>query len=382
MTDFLPYGQQWIDEDDIQSVVEVLKGDWLTTGPNVDEFEEALIDSTGADHAIAINSGTAALHCAYEAAGVDADSEVIVPSMTFSATANAARYLGADVKFADIESETLTMDPASVDALSGPETTVIAPVDFTGHPAKLEELREIADSCGAVLVEDAAHSIGGAYRGDPIGSIADLTCFSFHPVKTITTGEGGAVVTDRDEWADRMRELRTHGQQPDVEGLHDDPDPGGWAYDIDQIGYNYRITDIQCALGLSQLRKLEDFVVRRQEIAGRYRDLLDDAPHVELPPDREWCRHPYHLFVVRVPADHRKAIFEDLREENIGVQVHYIPANMLSYYRDRGHDPEETPVALENYRRMISIPCFPKMSDDDIERVVGTLRDVVRHHTE
>jgi len=210
MSSFLPYGQQWLDEADIDSVDKVLRGDWLTTGPHVDAFEDDLTTRTGAREAVAVNSGTSAIHAAYEAVGVDASTNVVVPSLTFSATANAARYLGAEIRFADVD-ETLTMDPASAAELVDDDTRVIAPVDYAGHPARLNELAEIADEHGAALVEDAAHSLGGEFRGEPIGSVADITCFSFHPVKAITSGEGGAAVTDRPEWAERMREFRTHG---------------------------------------------------------------------------------------------------------------------------------------------------------------------------
>jgi UDP-4-amino-4,6-dideoxy-N-acetyl-beta-L-altrosamine transaminase len=373
--DFIPYGSQWLDEADIDAVVEVMRGDWLTTGPAVDAFEEALADAGGADHAVAVNSGTAALHAAYEAAGVGPDTEVIVPSLTFSATANAARYLGATVRFADVDKQTLTMSPESVREQVNERTRVIAPVDFAGHSADIHAIREVSGD--AVIVQDAAHSIGGAYRGQPIGSVADMTCFSFHPVKTVTSGEGGAVLTDNDEWAERIRQFRSHGIIRGVERLSADEDPGGWAYDIEELGYNYRITDIQCALGLSQLRKLARFVERRQEIAAHYRELLVDLNGVELPPEADWCSHAYHLFAVRVPAKHRKAIFKELRSRGIGVQVHYIPVNMLSVYRDLGYEPEGTPRTLNTYRRMISLPCFPKLKDEDIMRVAGELKQIV-----
>lgn len=374
---FIPYGSQWLDEDDIAAVVEVLRGDWLTTGPAVDAFEAALAEAGGVGHAVAVNSGTAALHAAYEAAGVGPGDEVIVPALTFSATANAARYLGATVRFADVDPQTLTMSADAARALLGARTKVIAPVDFAGHPADYDALRQVADAAGATLVADAAHSIGATYRGRPVGAVAAMTCFSFHPVKTITSGEGGAVLTDDAELATRMRRFRTHGIIRDVDRLSDDPSPGGWAYDIETIGYNYRMTDFQCALGHSQLRKLKRFITRRQTIAARYRELLVGVEGVDLPPVAGWCSHAYHLFVIRVAADRRKAIFEALRDRGIGVQVHYIPVNMLAAYRRLGYDPADTPVTLENYRRMISIPCFPAMTDAHVERVARVVREVV-----
>jgi UDP-4-amino-4,6-dideoxy-N-acetyl-beta-L-altrosamine transaminase len=378
--DFLPYGSQWLDEDDIQSVVDVLRGDWLTTGPAVDDFEAALSETCGAEHVVAVNSGTAALHAAYHAAGVGPGDEVIVPPLTFSATANAARYLGAGIRFVDIDPETLTLSPSALREAISDKTRAVAVVDYAGHPGHLDELRDIAHEYDAVLIEDACHAIGGAYKGAPIGSVADMTCFSFHPVKTITSGEGGALLTDNAEWAESARRFRTHGMVRGVDRLSADDDPGGWAYDIAELGYNYRITDIQCALGKSQLDKLDAFVERRQQIAAQYRELLADVEELELPPDADWCSHGYHLFVIRVPADSRKAIFETLRDRNIGVQVHYIPVNMLAAYRERGHDPEDTPIALETYRRAISIPCYPKMTDDDVQRSARIVRDVVAEH--
>lgn len=375
--DFIPYGSQWLDEHDIDAVVEVMRGDWLTTGPTVDALEAGLSETCSAEHAVAVNSGTAALHAAYHAAGVGPGDEVIVPPLTFSATANAARYLRADIRFVDIDPETLTLDPDSVRAAISERTKAVTVVDYAGHPGHLDKLRAIAHDHGAVLVEDACHAIGGAYERRPIGSVADMTCFSFHPVKTITSGEGGALLTDNAEWAESARRFRTHGMDRSVESLSGDQHPGGWAYDIDDLGYNYRITDIQCALGLSQLGKLAGFVERRQQIAARYRELLADVDGLELPPDADWCSHGYHLFVIRVAADRRKAIFEALRDRNIGVQVHYIPVNMLTAYRELGHDPTDTPVSLETYRRAISIPCFPKMSDQDVERSATIIRDVV-----
>lgn len=375
MSDFIPYGRQSVDEDDVAAVAEVLRGDWLTTGPHVERFERALGEIAGGRHAVAVNSGTAALHAAYEAAGVGPGAQVIVPPLTFSATANAALYLGADVVFADISPDTLTIDPGAVETALTDRTKVVTAVDYAGHPADYDRLRAICKARGVTLVADACHSIGGAYRGAPVGSVADLTCFSFHPVKTVTTGEGGAVVTDDDALASRMREFRSHGMERGR--LGDEIDPGPWAYDISTLGYNYRITDFQCALGLSQLAKLERFVRRRQELAARYRELLGEVADVELPPDASWCSHGYHLFPIRVPAARRREIFEGLRARGIGVQVHYIPVNMLEVYRDRGHHPEETPVALDTYQREISMPLFPQLTDDDVERVVAVLIDLL-----
>lgn len=375
--EFLPYGQQAVDGDDARAVLEVLEGDWLTTGPTVDAFEARLARCCGSERAVAVSSGTAALHAAYRAAGVGPNTEVVVPALTFSATANAAVHLGATVRFADVDERTLTVDPESVDRLVGDDTAAVVPVDFAGHPADLDAIAEVADRVGAVVVEDGAHSLGAAYRGRPVGAVADMTTFSFHPVKVATTGEGGAVVTDDENFAASMRRFRNHGMDPEAAPPGDET-AGGWAYDIDKIGHNYRITDLQCALGISQLEKLDEFVGRRRQIAEMYRRRLADVDELQLPPEADWCGHAYHLFIVRVDADRRREIFERLRDRSIGVQVHYIPVNMLTAYRRRGHDPTETPVALSNYRRMISVPCFPKMTDRDVDRVATALREITR----
>lgn len=375
--EFLPYGRPCLDEDDVEAVVDVLQGDWLTTGPAVEAFETALADRCRARHARVLSSGTSALHAAYHAAGVGPGTEVVVPALTFSATANAAVYLGAEVKFADVDDATLTADPESVAELASDRTRVIAAVDFAGHPARLDALGEIAEDCGAVLVEDAAHSLGATHRGRPVGSIADMTCLSFHPVKVITTGEGGAVLTDDPDWGDTVGTFRTHGMDHEEIDLPDAGRHGGWAYDIHDLGYNYRLSDVHCALGTSQLEKLGGFLARRRGIARAYRERLRDVGGVRLPPDADWVEHAYHLFAVRVPADRRRGVFEALREDGIGAQVHYIPVNMLSAYRERGHGPEETPRASQAYRELISLPCFPAMDEEDVDRVVSSLTEAV-----
>lgn len=375
----LPYGRPSLDERDVEAVSDVLRGGWLTTGPAVGAFEEALAARCGARHARALSSGTAALHAAYAAAGVGPGTEVVVPALTFSATANAAVHLGAEVRFADVEEATLTADPSSVAERLGDRTRVIAAVDFAGHPARLDALAELAEGCGAVLVEDAAHGLGARHRGRPVGSVADMTCLSFHPVKAITTGEGGAVLTDRRAWAEEVERFRSHGMDaartPDAAG---EERPGAWAYDIERIGHNFRLSDLQCALGTSQLEKLDGFLERRRAVAAAYRSRLADLEAVELPPEAGWVEHAYHLFVVRVPAGRRRGVFEALRADGIDVQVHYLPVNMLSAYRARGHDPRDTPVALAAYRRMLSLPCFPGMEEADVDRVVRSLDAALR----
>jgi len=342
----------------------------------VDAFEHALAEVGNSHHAIAVNSGTAALHAAYEAADIGPGDVVIVPSLTFSATANAARYLGADVRFADIHPDTLTIDPKSVANLLCDKTKAVVAVDYAGHPADYDALRATIPS-NCVLIADAAHSIGVRYRDQPVGSLADMSCTSFHPVKTITTGEGGAIWTNSSEYAERMRAFRTHGIQRPITELDGDPDIGGWGYDIEEIGFNYRITDFQCALGLKQLERLPGWIERRQHIASLYREAFKDLTSIELPPVMDWASHAYHLFAIRVPAARRRAIFDALRTQGIGAQVHYIPVNMLTAYRRLGFSPEDTPLTLETYKRSISIPCYPMMTDDDVAYAAECVKKAV-----
>lgn len=370
----LRYSCQSIDTSDIRAVADVLETDWLTTGPAVERFENALARVGGARHAVAVSSGTAALHAAYAAADVGPGTEVIVPSLTFSATANVAVHLGAQVRFVDVSPDTLTINPSAVEDALTAETRAVVAVDFAGHPADLDQLRELTTAAGAVLIEDAAHSLGARYRSRPVGSLADLTCFSFHPVKAITTGEGGAVLTDDDDRAERVRRFRNHGIIP---GQAVAGDTGEWVYDVEAAAFNYRLTDIQCALGLAQLERLPRFIQRRREIAARYHELLAAHPEIELPVECEWGSHAYHLFAIRVPAARRAELFRRLRSDGIGVQVHYIPVNAFSVYRRMGHSPEDTPVALEAYRRLLSIPCHQKMDEADVVRVVDRLRSLL-----
>lgn len=372
---FLNYGRQTVEDDDIAAVAAVLRGDWLTTGPNVRQFEADLEAYTGAGHAVAVNSGTAALHAAYAALGVGPGDEVIVPALTFSATANAARYLGATVKFADVD-ETLTMDPSSTRKLVTDRTKVITAVDYAGHPADYDQLRKVAEAAGAALVGDGCHALGAAYRGRRVGSVADVTCFSFHPVKHVTTGEGGACTTNDAELAEKMSLFRTHGIVRDVTEVAGEP-VGGWGYDIFELGYNYRITDFQCALGSSQLRKLDGWVERRRAIAARYREGFEGLDGVAVLPEAAWAHHAYHLFPIRVAAARRHEIFDGLRERRIGVQVHYIPVNALGAYRSAGYDPADTPRTLEAYRELISLPMYPTLEDADVDRVVREVRELL-----
>jgi UDP-4-amino-4,6-dideoxy-N-acetyl-beta-L-altrosamine transaminase len=377
---FLPYGRQWIDDDDVAAVVRTLRSDFLTTGPETAAFEKELAAVCGAEHAVAVANGTAALHCAYAAAGVEPGVEVVTTPLTFSATSNMVVAMGGRPVFADIDPATLCLDPQKAEAALTPATRVLAPVDFAGHPAALDPLMELAARKGLIVVEDAAHAIGARYRGRPIGSVAHLTTFSFHPVKTITTGEGGAVVTNDAALAQRARDFRNHGLIRDAARLLDPGPPTTWYYEIQSLGLNYRIPDILCALGRSQLRKLERFVNRRREIVSRYRQGLSGVDGIEVGVEADDVQAAWHLFAIQLrggrPA--RDALHRALRQQGIGTQVHYIAVNSFPFYRQLGFDPAATPIASEVSERILSLPLFPAMSDEDVERVVGAVRSVMR----
>ncbi|KKM12435.1 aminotransferase DegT [Clostridiales bacterium PH28_bin88] len=373
----LPYGRHFIDDDDVAAVVEALRSDWLTTGPKVGEFEARLAEKVGAKYAVVFNSGTAALHAAYFAAGVGPGDEVITTPITFAATANAALYLGARPVFVDIESDTININPEKINDAISNKTKVIAPVDFSGHPCDLGAIREIADKKGLIVVEDAAHALGAAYKGNPIGSIADMTVFSFHPVKHITTGEGGAVTTDKQEFYQKLRSFRNHGI---VKGLDQMTEyHGPWYYEMHYLGYNYRITDIQCALGLSQLEKLDAFIEKRREIAAAYYRLLSDLEYLELPTVRQLVEPAWHLYIIKIKTNKvsRLALFERMLTRGLGVQVHYIPVYWHPYYQKLGYRKGICSCAEDYYAKAISIPIFPAMSDSEVERVACAIKEEI-----
>ena len=368
----LPYGRQWLDEDDVEAVTRVLRGDWLTTGPLVEELERAIAARGGARHATAVSSGTAALHTAYFAAGLEEGDEVVTSPLTFVSTASAALHLGAGVRFADVDPRTGNVDPQAMEEAIGPATRLLVSVDYAGHPADYGSLRALGDRRGIRIVADAAHSFGAAYRGDPVGALAHATTVSFHPVKPITTGEGGAVLTDDDEWRSRAAGFRNHGIVRD-QSRHRGTG-GAWYHEVQALGLNYRLPDILCALGLSQLGKLDRFLARRREIAHRYTRALGDLSGIELPCVLEGVSPGWHLYVIRVKdAARRESLFDFLRRKGLGVQLHFIPVHLHPLFQDLGYRAGSCPHAEEFASRAISIPIFPRMRDDDVDRVVDTL---------
>lgn len=380
MTDgFVPYGRQMVDEDDIDAVVDVLRSDWLTTGPAVPTFESEFASLVRADHGVAVANGTAALHLCMLAADIGPGDEVIVPALTFAASANCVRFVGADVVFSDVRDDTLTIDPEHVATLISDKTRAIVAVDYAGIPCDLHELRSLADEHDLMLVEDACHAPGAEYRGRAIGSIADLSTFSFHPVKHLTTGEGGMITTNDAGLAARLRRLRNHGIDTDFRQREE---LGTWAYDVVELGFNYRLSDINCALGISQLRKLAGWLDRRRELVERYEKALADLEAVRTPSVPGDRRSAWHLYPIRLSAQHRRDLrreaFEYLRENDIGVNVHYLPVYLHTYYRELGYESGLCPVAEHAYEELLSLPMWPGLDEDDQDRIVAHLRRVVR----
>ena len=377
-TAILPYGRQTIEDDDVAAVVEALRSDWLTTGPMVGRFEEAFAEFVGARHAVAVSNGTAALHAAMHALGIAPGDEVIVPTMTFAATANSVVYMGGTPVFADVDPGTLLLDVERAESLITERTRAIAAVDYAGQTCDYDALRALAERHGLALVDDAAHSVGATWRGAPAGTLADLSTFSLHPVKHLTTGEGGLITTDDDELARRMRVFRNHGITSDHRQREAQ---GSWYYEMQELGFNYRLTDFQCALGLSQLRKVRGWVERRREIARRYDEAFAAFPAVEPLSVLEHAQPAYHLYVVRFDLEairmDKAQLFTALRAEGIGINVHYVPVHLHPFYRRNfGTGPGLCPVAERAYEEIVSLPLFPAMTERDIADVVEAVRKV------
>lgn len=375
----LPYGHQSIDDDDVAAVVAALKSDWLTQGPRVEEFERCVAEYCGARYGVAMSNGTAALHAACSVAGLSGGDEAITTPITFAATANAVVYCGARPVFADIRGDTLNLDVEEAKRRITPRTKAILPVDFAGHPADLDEIRILARERGLTVIEDACHALGAEYKGSKVGALSDMTVLSFHPVKHITTGEGGMVLTGSQEWCNRLKAYRHHGIAKNL------PGEGPWYYEIPTLGHNFRLTDIQCALGISQMKKLDRFVERRRQIAASYSRALADCREIVKPVELEEARSAYHIYVVRLRTEllraGRKEVFEALVAENIGVNVHYVPVHLHPFYRKEfGYTRGDFPQAEDYYDRAITLPVFPGMSDQDASDVVSAVRKVVGYY--
>ena len=380
----LPYGHQWIDEEDIAAVSEVLRSDWITQGQKVAEFEEEFAKYVCAKYAVAVNSGTAALHAACFTAQIEKGDEAITTPITFAASANCVLYQEGTPVFADIDADTLNIDPVEIKKKITKKTKVLIPIDFTGRPIDLEKILQIAKDNNLVIIEDASHALGAAYKDRKIGSISDMTIFSFHPVKHITTGEGGIITTNNKEYYERLKLFRTHGITKDKDKLLNYDGP--WYYEMQELGYNYRLTDFQCALGISQLKKIDKFILCRREIVKKYNSEFKDIPEIKIPEINPVDSNPvWHIYMIQLNLERikvrRREIFEALRAENIGVNVHYIPVHLQPYYQKRfGYHPGDFPRAENYYSRAITLPVFPKMSDKDIDDVIAAVKKVINYY--
>ncbi len=381
MPDFISYGKQWISEEDVLSVVDVLNSDYLTQGPKIKEFEDAICHHTGASYCITVANGTAALHLAVAALKIEHGSEGITTPITFAASANCILYNGVTPRFADINPKTYNINPQDIIAQLSPHTKLLLPVHFSGLPAEMYQISEIAKEHDLYVIEDAAHAIGSQYAdGSYVGNCkySDMTIFSFHPVKTITTGEGGAITTNSRELYERLLMLRSHGITKDVEKLS--MNPGPWYYEMQELGFNYRLTDMQAALGCSQLDRLDDFKARRREIVKMYSKAFTSIPWLSIPTEPTDVSSCFHLYVLRFRYDqigkNRREVMEELHSKSIGTQVHYIPVNQLPYYK--GISRDKTPNADAYYDQCLSIPLYPKMSDSNVEYVIESVINLVK----
>ena len=404
MPTYLPYARQWISEEDIKEVEKVLRSDWITQGSRVSEFEQALAEFVGAKYAVALSSGTAALHAACFAASIKQGDEVITTPITFAATSNSILYLGGKPVFADIKGDTYNIDPQQIEKKLTSATRAIIPVDFAGQPADLEKIYQIAQKHGLVVIEDAAHALGAEYKncskcevpgpGSKINSRrkkeewikvgscrhSDMTVFSFHPVKLITTGEGGVVITNNKNYCEKLFLFRSHGITKNEKKMRN-KEEGPWYYEMGLLGYNYRITDFQCALGLGQLRRLGEFLARRREIVKMYNQAFRNIEEVITPYERPQVKSAWHLYVIRLKLSQltatRRQIFEFLRKHNIGVHVHYIPVYYHPYYQELGYKKGFCSKAEQYYEEAITLPLFPKMKNKDVSKVINAVKKII-----
>ncbi|MCK0470519.1 UDP-4-amino-4,6-dideoxy-N-acetyl-beta-L-altrosamine transaminase [Halalkalibacter sp. APA_J-10(15)] len=382
---YLPYGRQWIDDDDAQAVLQVLKSDYLTTGPTIAQFEQEIATYVGAKYAVAFSSGTAALHGACFAAGIEEGDEVITSPMTFVATANCILYQKGKPIFSDIDSQTYNIATKNIQSLITKKTKAIIPVDFTGQPAELEDIQKLAKQHNLTVIEDAAHALGATYKGKKVGSISDMTMFSFHPVKHITSGEGGVITTNNKEYYEKLVQFRSHGITREKNKLNQYEGP--WYYEMHFLGFNYRMTDLQAALGLSQLKKIDQFIQTRKRYVAKYQEAFRKIKEVIIPLDHQTnasCSS-WHLYIIRLRVEQlkvgRKQIFEALQKENIGVNVHYIPVYLQPYYQKLGYSKKQCPYAEKLYEEIITLPLFPAMTMKDVNDVIKGVTKVISNYS-
>lgn len=371
----IPYGRQTIEEDDIQAVVDVLRSDYLTTGPKIAEFEKMVADYVGAKYAVAISNGTSALHAACFAAGIQPGDEVITTPLTFAASANCVLYCGGTPVFADVDPKTYNIDPEDIRRKITDKTKAIIAVHLAGQPCDMDEIHKIAKEHDLLVIEDGAHALGSVYKGKKVGTLSDMTTFSFHPVKPITTGEGGMIVTDNEQFYQKMRLFRSHGitREENLMTRNDGP----WFYQQLDLGYNYRITDIQCALGCSQMKKLDRFLARRKQIVARYNEAFADCENIITPYQLPETESGWHLYIVQVKNCDRRKVFEALREQGIAVNVHYIPVYMHPYYQEHGYKDVHCKNAEEIYSHIITLPLYPALTEEQQKFVIEKIMDAL-----
>lgn len=379
--ELLPYAKQWLDEEDVQAVITILKGDYLTTGPTLKQFEADFAHYVGSTYAVAFSSGTAALHGACFAAGITSGSEVITSPMTFAASANCVMYSGGVPVFADIDPHTYNIDPDAIEKMINGKTRAIIPVHFTGQPADMDPIRELANKHQLIIIEDAAHALGATYHEKRIGSIGDMTMYSFHPVKQITTGEGGIITTNEKSYYEKLIQFRTHGITRDPAKQRENHGP--WYYEMQFLGYNYRMTDIQAALGINQLKKIDRFLEIRRNYANMYNQSFKELDQIIVPHQLANTGSSWHLYIIRLKPEEltvgRKEIFEALQHENIGVNVHYIPVYLHPYYQNLGYKRGICPLAEALYENIITLPLFPSMSESDVKDVIRAVTKVINY---
>ena len=380
------YGRQWIDDEDVETVAETLRSDFITCGPKVEEMERELEAYTGAKHAVAVSNGTAALHCACIAAGIKPGDEVITTPLTFAASANCVLYCGGHPVFADIDPETYNIDPESILSRITDRTKAVIAVDFTGQAVDHDRIRKICDEHHLIFIEDAAHAIATKYNGKQVGSLADMTCFTFHPVKTITGGEGGAITTNNDDFYRKLVLAHTHGITREECEMEDAPHEGPWYYEQISLGYNYRLTDFQAALIVSQMKKLDRFAARRKEIVRKYDKAFQSIPEIMIQkeiPQSDTCRH---LYIIRLDLSKltctRREFFDAMSEENVQCQIHYVPVYWFPYYRNLGYEKGLCPNAERIYEGIMSIPLYPKLTNQDVDDVIHAVKKVVENYRE
>ncbi len=372
----IPYGKQYIDEEDIQTVVDILRSDYLTTGPAVHDFEQSVAAYVGAKYAVAVANGTAALHAACYAADIGKGDEVITTPITFAASANCILYCNGTPVFADIKKDTYNIDPEDVRRKITPRTKAIIAVHYTGQPCEMDEIHAIAEEYHLLVIEDAAHALGAEYHGKKIGSVSDMTTFSFHPVKPITCGEGGMITTNDENLYQKLLLFRNHGITRS-ESLMTKTE-GGWYYQQLELGFNYRITDLQCALGISQMRKLDRFTAKRRQLAEKYNEELETIHDIVCPVQKEGCKSSWHLYVIQIPSEKRRKVYEKMQEAGIRVNVHYIPVYKHPYYQANGFKYVNCPNAEQLYKGLLSLPLYYQLQDHMQEFVIETLKKTLK----